>query len=83
MLHATASPVAQPQSNHTLPTGSGCGVADTAGNAARFGRCGSGPKASAFPAHLVAVSECGTHAVIGAQVGSIREGELVRRCREP
>lgn len=56
--------------------GTSLDVADTAENVARFGRCGSGPKASAFPkAHLVAVSECGTHAVIGAALGSIREGE--------
>lgn len=51
-------------------------VADTPGNVARFGRVGSGPKASAYPKlHVAALAECGTHAIVGAVLGSCRTGE--------
>lgn len=56
-------------------------VADTAVNVAEFGRAGSGDNASAFPkARVVAVAECGTHAVVDAAVGPWSTGEktLVR-----
>ncbi|WP_329106845.1 IS4 family transposase [Micromonospora sp. NBC_01699] len=51
-------------------------VADTSDNAERFGRMGSGPKASAYPKlHLAAIAECGSHAIVGAVLGSCRTGE--------
>lgn len=51
-------------------------VVDTPGNVARFGRVGSGPKASAYPKlHVAALAECGTHAIVGAVLGSCRTGE--------
>jgi hypothetical protein len=51
-------------------------VADTPGNVERFGRMGSGPKASAYPKlHVAALAECGTHAIVGARLGSCRTGE--------
>jgi hypothetical protein len=47
--------------------GSSFDVADTDANVAYFGRMGSGPKASAYPKlQLVALVECGSHAVVGA-----------------
>lgn len=57
--------------------GSSFDVADTDANAEYFGRAGSGPKASAFPKlQVVALAECGSHAVVGAAFGSCRTGEL-------
>lgn len=61
-------------------------VPDTPANAEFFGRPGSsrGEK-SAFPqARLVALAECGTHAVFDAQIGACRtsEIELARRLVE-
>lgn len=51
-------------------------VADTPENVARFGRMGSGPKASAYPKlHVAALAECGSHAIVGAVLGSCRTGE--------
>lgn len=51
-------------------------VADTPANVERFGRTGSGPKASAYPKlHVAAVAECGSHAIVGAVLGSCRTGE--------
>jgi hypothetical protein len=51
-------------------------VADTEANAARFGRMGSGPKASAYPKlHVAALAECGSHAITAAVLGSCRTGE--------
>ncbi|QUQ63519.1 transposase IS4 family protein [Kutzneria sp. CA-103260] len=51
-------------------------VADTPDNAERFGRTGSGPKASAYPKlHVAALAECGSHAIVGAVLGSVRTGE--------
>lgn len=51
-------------------------VADTPANVERFGRMGSGPKASAFPKlHVAALAECGSHAIVGAVLGSCRTGE--------
>lgn len=56
--------------------GSSFDVADTEENAAYFGRMGTGPKASAYPKlHLAALVECGSHAVVGAVLGSCRTGE--------
>lgn len=51
-------------------------VADTKDNEARFGKLGSGPKASAYPKlHVAALAECGSHAIVGAVLGSCRTGE--------
>ncbi len=51
-------------------------VADTSRNAAEFGRSGSGEGASAFPkARVVALAECGTHALVAAAIGPMAEGE--------
>jgi hypothetical protein len=51
-------------------------VADTEANAERFGKMGSGPKASAYPKlHVAALAECGSHAIVGAVLGSCRTGE--------
>ncbi|GAB3803570.1 IS4 family transposase [Micromonospora zhanjiangensis] len=51
-------------------------VADTPANVERFGRMGSGPKASAYPKlHVAALAECGSHAIVGAVLGSCRTGE--------
>jgi hypothetical protein len=55
---------------------------DTGENAAEFGYSGSGDKRSAFPkVRVVTVSECGSHAVVDAAIGSQAEGEqtLARR----
>ncbi|WP_233604780.1 IS4 family transposase [Micromonospora sp. HM5-17] len=51
-------------------------VADTPDNVQRFGRMGSGPKASAYPKlHVAALAECGSHAIVGAVLGSCHTGE--------
>ena len=53
-------------------------VPDTASNEAHFGRPGSarGEGKGAFPqARVVALAECGTHAIIGAQIGACTTGE--------
>ena len=51
-------------------------VPDTAANVAEFGYAGSGANRSAYPkARVVAVSECGTHAFLAAQVGPWGSGE--------
>ena len=51
-------------------------VADTTDNAQRFGKMGSGPKASAYPKlHVAALAECASHAIVGAVLGSCRTGE--------
>ena len=45
---------------------------DTEGNAAAFGYSGSGPARSAFPkVRVVTLSECGSHAVVDAEIGGI------------
>jgi hypothetical protein len=49
---------------------------DSRQNAAEFGYAGSGSHRSAYPkARVVAVSECGTHAFLAAEVGSYTVGE--------
>jgi hypothetical protein len=51
-------------------------VADSPANVERFGRMGSGPKASAYPKlHIAALAECGSHAVVSAVLGGCRTGE--------
>ena len=53
-------------------------VPDTDANAAHFGRPGSGrgQKTGAFPqARVVALAECGTHAIIAAEIGPCTTGE--------
>ena len=53
-------------------------VPDTPSNEAHFGKPGSGrgEKKGAFPqARVVALAECGTHAIIGAQIGPCTTGE--------
>jgi hypothetical protein len=51
-------------------------VADTADNAAHFGRHGSGPKASAYPKlQLTALVECGSHVCVAAVFGPCSVGE--------
>jgi hypothetical protein len=49
---------------------------DSVENAAEFGYAGSGSNRSAYPkARVVALSECGTHAFLAAEVGSYHVGE--------
>jgi hypothetical protein len=56
--------------------GSSLDVADTEANVAHFGRVGSGPKASVFPKlQVMALAECGSHAMVAAVFGSARTGE--------
>src|SRR5674536_4793 len=52
-------------------------VADTAANTAHFGRPGVNKgEQAAFPqARVVALAECGTHAIFAAEVGPYRQGE--------
>jgi hypothetical protein len=51
-------------------------VADTAASEQRFGRMGTGLKASAYPKlHVAALAECGSHAIVGAVLGSCRTRE--------
>jgi Insertion element 4 transposase N-terminal/Transposase DDE domain len=52
-------------------------VPDTPDNAAAFGRPGSRrPQGGAFPqVRVVALGECGTHAVVAAELGPLRTGE--------
>lgn len=51
-------------------------VPDTPGNAAEFGYAGSGGNRSAYPkARVLALTECGTHAFLAAQVGPWASGE--------
>ena len=51
-------------------------VPDTPANAAEFGYAGSGENRSAFcKARVVALSECGTHAFLAAEVGACSVGE--------
>jgi hypothetical protein len=53
-------------------------LADTAENDGFFGRPGSGRGTGAFPRdRLVALAECGTHAVFGAAVGPLPVSEQV------
>ncbi|MFI1730449.1 IS4 family transposase [Streptomyces acidicola] len=53
-------------------------LADTAENDSFFGRPGSGRGTGAFPqARVVALAECGTHAVFGAAVGPVSVSEPV------
>ena len=49
---------------------------DTPGNAEEFGYAGSGENRSAFcKARVVALSECGTHAFLTAEIDAYRVGE--------
>ena len=53
-------------------------LADTPANEAHFGRPGSGRGESkgAFPqARVVALAECGTHAIVAAEIGPLSSGE--------
>ena len=52
-------------------------VADTAANAEHFGRPGvnKGEKAAFPQARVMALAECGTHAILAARVGTYRESE--------
>lgn len=52
-------------------------VADTAANAEHFGRPGvnKGEKAAFPQARVLALAECGTHAIFAARVGTYRESE--------
>jgi hypothetical protein len=58
-------------------------VADTPANDEYFGRAGvnKGEKAAFPQARLVALAECGTHAMFAARVGAYRDGEA--RLAEP
>jgi Insertion element 4 transposase N-terminal len=57
-------------------------VPDSKDNAAEFGYAGSGENRSAFPkARVVALSECGTHAFLAAQIGSYATGEKTLAAR--
>ena len=51
-------------------------VADTASNLAAFGRHHSGRGEAAFPQlRIVALAECGTHAMFAARIGASSDGE--------
>jgi hypothetical protein len=51
-------------------------VADTPENVEEFGRSSNGTQRSAFPqARVVALGECGSHAMVGAALGGCRTGE--------
>ncbi len=51
-------------------------IADTPDNATEFGRLDEGPKASAFPqVRVLALEECGSHAVTAASFGPCRVDE--------
>ncbi|MCA1681864.1 MAG: IS4 family transposase, partial [Actinobacteria bacterium] len=51
-------------------------IADTPDNVTEFGRLDNGPKASAFPqVRVVALEECGSHAVLAASFGPCRTDE--------
>lgn len=55
---------------------------DTPGNVAEFGYSGSGEKRSVFPkARVVTLTECGTHALLAAEVGSYSTGEHTMAAR--
>ena len=55
---------------------------DSSQNAAEFGYAGSGENRSAFPkARVVALSECGTHAFLAAEIGSYETGEKTLAAR--
>jgi hypothetical protein len=55
---------------------------DTEQNAAEFGYAGSGENRSAFPkARVVALSECGTHAFLAAEIGAYQVGEKTLAAR--
>jgi len=57
-------------------------VADSKGNATEFGYASGGQGESGYPkARVVALSECGTHAFLAAEIGGYRVGEktLARR----
>jgi hypothetical protein len=55
---------------------------DSKENAAEFGYAGSGENRSAFPkARVVALSECGTHAFLAAEIGSYDTGEKTLAAR--
>lgn len=59
-------------------------VADTAANGRAFGRPGNtrGTDKSAFPqVRMAALVECGTHAVLDAELGACRVGELTLSAR--
>jgi hypothetical protein len=65
-------------------------VPDTPKNAAEFGYAGCGDNRSALPkARVVTLAECGTHAVVAAEVDAYAVGEKTladrlypRACRE-
>jgi hypothetical protein len=51
-------------------------VADTPANDKEFGRSGNGQTPGPFPqVRLVALGECGTHAVVDAELGGVSTGE--------
>ena len=55
---------------------------DSGANAAGFGYAGSGDNRSAFPkARVVAISECGTHAFVAAEIGDYATGERTLAAR--
>jgi len=57
-------------------------VPDTAANAAEFGYAGSGDKRSAFPkTRVVALSECGTHVFLAAEITATAVGERTAATR--
>lgn len=51
-------------------------IADTEENVLRYGRSQNGPHASAFPqARIVGLGECGSHAIVAAELAGPRTGE--------
>ncbi len=57
-------------------------VPDTPDNDEEFGRSGNGTAPSPFPqVRLVALGECGTHAVVDAELGAVATGEQTLAAR--
>jgi hypothetical protein len=90
VFEGVAEPVATPDTRGawlrgfrlTAIDGFDVDLPDTPGNAGEFGYAGSGENRSAYPkARVVALSECGTHAFLAAEVGAYTAGEktLARR----
>jgi hypothetical protein len=90
IFEGVAEPVATPDTRGawlrgfrlTAIDGFDVDLPDTPGNAGEFGYAGSGENRSAYPkARVVALSECGTHAFLAAEVGAYTVGEktLARR----
>jgi hypothetical protein len=75
LFERTCGPVAGP-AGMAAPAGPLVDLPDSAENAAEFGYAGSRDNRSAFPkARVVALAECGAHALGNAEVGAYAVGE--------